>query len=174
MDWMVIGVVLVVVILLLIKSVKPISRSVVGYELRETLLSKAERSFFGVLQQAVSDNVRVFAKVRVADVIKPEKGLTRSSWQVAFNRISSKHFDFILCDDETLSFLAVLELQDSSHDTRKRRERDEFLRRACATAGVPLLEFKAKRSYSIQQLTEDLSTVTQRPLNNTREQTGGR
>ena len=45
------------------------------YRSRGPLLSAAERSFFGVLQQAADDDKLVFAKVRVADVLSPERGL---------------------------------------------------------------------------------------------------
>lgn len=69
-----------------------------SYILLPALLTPAERSFYGVLISAVGDSALVFSKVRVADVLKPQKGLDRSNWQRAFNRISSKHFDFVLCN----------------------------------------------------------------------------
>lgn len=74
-----------------------------SYQLSRGLLSKAERSFYGVLVQAVGSNGIVFAKVRVADVINPKKGMSRSDWQRAFNQISAKHFDFVVCDPGDLS-----------------------------------------------------------------------
>jgi hypothetical protein len=81
-----------------------------------------------VLHQAIGNNAAIFGKVRVADVVEPKAGLTRSAHQKAFNRISAKHFDFLLCDKEDLSVACAIELDDGSHNSKRRQERDEFLK----------------------------------------------
>ncbi|MGF1807490.1 DUF2726 domain-containing protein, partial [Aliivibrio sifiae] len=124
------------------------------------LFTPAERSFFGVLQQAVAtDNVLVFGKVRVADVIAPEKGMTKSAWQTAFNKISAKHFDFILCNQDDLSVICAIELDDSSHNNAKRKSRDQFLESACESAHFPLIRVPAKQAYSIESIRYSLQSV---------------
>ena len=130
----------------------PSPASSVRYSLNGPLFSPAERSFLGVLTQAVPDEHLVLGKVRVADVITPEKGLSRPKWQSAFNRISSKHFDYVVCDRATLKVLSVIELNDRSHKGKKRANRDAFLREACSSAGLRLYEFNAKPSYSVVEV----------------------
>lgn len=49
------------------------------YQKEPALFTAAERSFLGVLEQAVEGRFRVFGKVRVADVITVKTGLTRSA-----------------------------------------------------------------------------------------------
>ena len=127
-----------------------------GYQIRTRFLSPAERSFYGVLCSAVANDYVVFAKVRVADVITPMKSQDRSKWQIAFNRISAKHFDYVLCDPKSLVVELVVELNDRSHKRAKRAERDEFLRGACASAGLHLSEFAAKSSYSISDVRSEI------------------
>lgn len=122
------------------------------YQLSKFLLSKAERSFYGVLVQAVGKSGIVFSKVRVADVISPKKGQNRSDWQRAFNAISSKHFDFIVCEPTDCSIKLAVELDDSSHGSSKIRKRDDLLDRACQSAGLPLLRVKAAKSYVVAEL----------------------
>jgi hypothetical protein len=122
------------------------------YEKNEPFFSPAERSFFGILDQAVKDQAVVLGKVRVADVLRPPKGVGRSNWQKAFNRISSKHFDYLICAPDTLSVMAAIELDDKSHSRGKRAERDHFLEKACSGAGLPLHRFKAASTYSIQEV----------------------
>lgn len=122
------------------------------YQSRQFLLSKAERSFYGVLLQAVRDRAVVMAKVRVADVLEPEHGVGGSRWQKAFNRISSKHFDFVLCKPDDLSIVAAIELDDKSHNKRQRGQRDEFLNKACGSAQLPLHRIKARKNYSVEEL----------------------
>jgi hypothetical protein len=115
---------------------------------RKALFTPAERSFLGVLDQANAGRYRVFGKVRIADVLTPVTGLDKSAWRSAFNRISAKHFDFVLCDPHTLDVKAVIELNDKSHSSNLRIERDELVARACADAGLAFRVVKTQRSYA--------------------------
>jgi len=122
------------------------------YQKAGVLFTPAERSFLGVLNQAVEEGAIVFGKVRVADVMIPKKGLPRSEWQKAFNKISARHFDFLLCNNNDLSVICAVELNDSSHQSRNRQKRDEFLKGACSAAGIPLIQIPAKSSYVIDEV----------------------
>lgn len=119
------------------------------YQSAGALFSPAERSFYGVLNQAVGENALVLGKVRVADVLTPRKGLSRSEWQKAFNKISAKHFDFVLCKNDDLSIICAIELDDSSHNSKNRQKRDEFLKGTCEAASIPLIQVPAKSGYVI-------------------------
>ena len=131
----------------------------VAYERRSLLFTPAEKLFYEALSKAVSDDQLVFGKVRVADVLQPassvSKSLSKSQWQTAFNRISAKHFDYVICDKNTLSIVATVELHDKSHNSASRSTRDQFLRQACKSAGLPLFEFRAKSAY----VAEDISAA---------------
>ena len=135
------------------------------YEPRTPLFTPAERSFLGVLDQAVGEKYRIFGKVRVADVIKPLKGLPRPRYKSAFNRISSKHFDFVLCDADTLKVLFAVELNDKSHKRKKRAARDQLLNDICRVVEMPLVTFDAKASYSIVEVREIFDGVAHRQAN---------
>ncbi len=63
-------------------------RAPIPYRKKPTLLSPAERSFYGLLQRVVGEAYRVQVKVRLADLIQPASGLSRSDWCRAFNRIA--------------------------------------------------------------------------------------
>ncbi|MCG8415638.1 MAG: DUF2726 domain-containing protein [Pseudomonadales bacterium] len=132
------------------------------YSLKSKLLSPAERSFLGVLNLVVDNSTAVFAKVRVADVLKPRSGMNRSNWQSAFNRISNKHFDFVLCNKSDMSVIAVIELNDKSHNSRKRQARDRFLKQACESASLSILEVTAKMSYNVEALRQELCSMLNR------------
>ncbi|MEX0618613.1 MAG: DUF2726 domain-containing protein [Pseudohongiellaceae bacterium] len=144
------------------------STAVSAYRLNPSLLSPAERSFFGVLSQAAGDSVLIFAKVRVADVIKPQSRQNKSNWQRAFNKISSKHFDFVLCHRNDLSIYCVVELNDKSHRAQSRKTRDRFLAGACESAGLQLLQVEAKKSYRISELRELLCLPSNKHRNASR------
>jgi hypothetical protein len=118
------------------------------YKKLPNLFTPAERSFFGVLDQAVGKDFRLFGKVRVADVLAPRDGMNNSARQTALNKIDRKHFDYVLCDPGDLSVLCAIELDDKSHQQKHRQDRDEFLAGACLAAGVPLISFQAQHAYS--------------------------
>lgn len=112
-----------------------------------SLFTPAEWFFYGSLIQAVEDKFLVFGKVRIADVLNPDHRLGKSDWYRAFNKISSKHFDFVLCDRITQSIVAVVELDDRSHHLPSAVARDSFVNRICKGSGLPLIRFRAASGY---------------------------
>lgn len=130
------------------------SNKTISYRKNGPLFTAAERSFLGVLDAAVSDNYRILGKVRVADILSPQKGLDRKNWQIAFNKISAKHFDYVLCTKDTLEVIAVIELDDKSHNKKSVAARDAFVNSACESADLKLLRFPAKARYSIGEVAE--------------------
>jgi hypothetical protein len=133
------------------------------YEPAEALLTPAETAFFEVLVDAVGDDFALFSKVRLADVIVPRPGLTNKFRMRAFNRISAKHLDFVICDPGSYIVLGVIELDDSSHALEARRLRDEFIDGALAAAGIPILHVPAQRRYSVDKLREQVIEFLERP-----------
>ncbi len=131
------------------------------YQLQEALFTPAERNFLQALDRAVGNHLRVFGKVRVADVVKVKSMKDRGQWQRAFNKISGKHFDYVLCDPRDLSVVCAVELDDASHSQRKRIERDIFLEGVCAAAGLPLLRVPTSRHYDPREIQQQLREVLQ-------------
>jgi hypothetical protein len=111
-----------------------------AFSAHESLLSPAERSFYGVLLQVLKGRYVVFAKVRLCDVLKHGN-------RQSLNKISQKHVDFVLCAPDTIAPVLAIELDDKSHDKPQRRERDDFVDQAFAGAGVPIIHVPAKRQY---------------------------
>jgi very-short-patch-repair endonuclease len=126
------------------------------YEKKQALFTPAERSFLGVLEQAVDSKLRIMGKVRLADMVKVKNENNKSAWQKAFNKIQSKHVDFVACDTATLGVKFVVELDDKSHNQSERQDRDEFIDKALAAAKIPVFHFTAKRTYTIQELQDAL------------------
>ena len=122
------------------------------YQPAKPLFSAAERSFLGILDQAVGPEHRVFGKVRVADIAAVKPSLSNSARQGALNRIAAKHFDFVVCRSGDLSVVCVLELNDKSHASRKTQVRDALLADVCRAIGLPLITVPAKAAYSSQDV----------------------
>jgi hypothetical protein len=133
------------------------------YELRATILTKAERSFFGALEQACPDGVGLLAKVRLGDVFYPRKGLSASERTGADNRINRKHVDFLLVRVSDLAPLAGVELDDSSHGRADRQKRDAFVDDVFRACGLPLLHVPAQASYSVAELRASVEIALHAP-----------
>lgn len=127
------------------------------YQRRGALVTKAELRFYRALEIAVQGELRIFAMVRIADLlqVRPD-AKTRQAWQ---NKINCKHIDFVLCDPETLDVLVCLELDDSSHQRKDRIERDQFVNQAFESADLPLIRVPLQSSYDTNKLRDTIQQV---------------
>ena len=155
MSWILLfALVLVALVVLAALKGKVAGSGSVGfpYQPAKPLFSAAERSFLGVLDQAVGSEHRVFGKVRVADVAAVKPGLGSSARQGALNRVAAKHFDFVVCRSGDLSVVCAVELNDRSHSSQRAQARDELLANVCRAINLPLLTVPAKAAYSSQDV----------------------
>lgn len=121
-----------------------------AYQLRPSLLTNAERSFYGVLLSVVAGKGTVFAKVRVSDIVTVPSGVSNRQAQV--NRVLAKHVDFAICDPSTLRVLVGIEVDDASHKRLDRQERDSFLAEVFACAKLPLIRVPVKHGYTLDEV----------------------
>lgn len=142
-----------------------------GYRKKGPLFTPAERSFYGVLLQAIdNEKYQVFGKVRVADLLEPQPSRNRSQWQKAFNSISAKHFDFVICKTDDLTPVAAIELDDKTHNQKHRQKRDELLKNICQQSQLPLLRVPAKYAYKTEVLKMMLDKELDGKTNNKKDE----
>jgi len=128
------------------------------FEKKAYFFSRAERSFFEVLRQAVGEQYHIFAKVRMEDLLILPRGTEkRQGW---LNRVRSKHVDFVLCDRKDIAPTLVIELDDKSHDRDAARDRDATKDSILKAAHLPLLRVKAQRTYSTRELLQMIAAAT--------------
>lgn len=169
MTELVIGVVAVLILTTLVglAAAKTKGRAaqsgLLSYQRAETLFSAAERSFLGVLDQALGPEYRIFGKVRVADVAVVNSGLSNSARQIALNRVAAKHLDFIVCRASDLSLVCAVELNDRSHSSKRAQARDHFVAEVCRTVGLPLLTVQAQRAYSVREVQAQFAALVSPP-----------
>lgn len=132
--------------LMLLRRKRP-GRTAFAYRATRVPFSDAELRFLDTLDAAVGQDHRVFAKMRVADLLSVGLVESRSAWVQAFNRISAKHVDYVVCRRDTLAVVAAVELDDRSHDSMTMQQRDAFLEGAFASAGVRLVRVPVRSRY---------------------------
>jgi very-short-patch-repair endonuclease len=150
--------VLILLVVLVFLKMKPLQMKV-GPEFakKEPLFTLAERSFLGVLEQSLDDRFRVLGKVRLGDIVKPAKGLSKSRFATVRNQVNQKHVDFVVCSMSTMEVVGVVELDDKSHDQKERSARDQLVDRALADAKIPIIHFPAQKGYVLAEVRATLS-----------------
>lgn len=159
MVWMfvvLIGVVVVAGLLLLMAKALgadetgPTDSESLPFQKRDWLLTKAERSFFGVLEAALAGELagyRVMCKVRLADLVWLPRGVDASTRARLQNQVNAKHVDFVIVTADELRPVAVVEHDDASHGRADRQKRDALVDRVLAGAGIGVVRFAARRGY---------------------------
>ncbi len=102
------------------------------YAPRKRLLSKTEELFWDALQKAIPDSYHVFPQINLASFIER----TDNS---RFRTELFRNIDFLITDTNYTPKIAV-EINDQTHLTGDRRERDEKVQNILDEAGIPLIK----------------------------------
>lgn len=105
---------------------------------KKYLLTKNEYYFYNKLKEITSPlNLQILAKIRLADLIEVDNTQAKSEWMKYFAKIKAKHVDFAIADN--MKIIALLELDDNSHNNTERKERDSFVNNALLKAGYTVI-----------------------------------
>jgi hypothetical protein len=130
----------VMLVLILVWTRKPRYR-------RHTIMTDNKRGFYGRLLAACPD-CQIWPQVPILALVRPDaKEGSRAFW-TAFRRISNTRVDWAIVRD--MDVLAIVELDDRSHDARKDAERDRILR----SCGYRVVRFNSSRRPNPRQIHE--------------------
>lgn len=122
------------------------------YKKRDYFFYVTELKFFEVLKEIIGDNYYIFPKVRICDIVRNEDKRNYAQ----FNKIKSKHVDFLICTKNPISPKIVVELDGSSHNYQSRIERDKFVDEVFASSQIPIVHIKTKSFYNKEVLIREL------------------
>lgn len=111
-----------------------------GYK-QKWLFSYNEKDAYYKIK-AITDELGLylFAKVRLFDLVEPKKEVENKLGHQG--KIQSKHVDFVVCDKKLVA-RTIIELDDNSHETDKRKERDTFVDTVLTNCGYKILHIRA-------------------------------
>jgi len=113
------------------------------------LLSKSEKVFYDALKPVCDKYGYVICpKVGLKDFIVVTRKKDYLKW---FRKISQKHVDFLICDQNLRPIMAI-ELDDRSHELEKARKNDEFKNELYKRLNFPLIRVKAAQYYRYQDI----------------------
>lgn len=112
------------------------NESYVGKYKSRMLLTKNEWSAYMAMKKLTDANELVICpKVRLIDIIEPKSGEGENSLRA---KVIQKHVDFVICK-KNLQIIGIVELDDASHDTKKRMERDKFVDEILTDVGYTVI-----------------------------------
>ncbi|PTU65956.1 hypothetical protein DB032_13975 [Chromobacterium sp. Panama] len=112
---------------------------------RKTLLTKHEEECFHKLRRSLAPDFLVFPQVALSQVIDATGGSYGEN-QSARGKIKQKVADFVICKID-MSMIAVIELDDRSHD--KKKEEDQARDNIIQEAGLMAIRLKPNPNQTI-------------------------
>ena len=108
---------------------------------RKYLLTKFEYMEYQKLKEAAkARNYMICPKVRLLDLVEPYSNSPH--YKTLLYKIQSKHVDFVITDDN-LNVKVIIELDDNSHYTPERIERDKFVDTVLRSTGYTTIHVKS-------------------------------
>jgi len=108
------------------------------YVKKQFFFTKREYAFYNDLCPIISKhNLVLFSKVRLLDILTIPQ--YTKGYQTYFNKIRSKHVDFVICSSKYITPLLAIELDDPSHNEPDRIIRDYYIDSAMNSAKIPIM-----------------------------------
>lgn len=111
------------------------------YEARNRLISKSEQEFYEAIKISLPEGYYVFPQINLASFIERTDN-------ARFHNELFRNVDFLVADIEYKPKF-VIEINDQTHLSTERKDRDEKVRKICEEAGIPIL--KLWTSYGVNQ-----------------------
>lgn len=105
----------------------------------KTVLSQPEQALYHRLVAALPEHI-VLAQVQLSRVLGVRKGFDVNAWN---NRINRMSYDFLVCRND-FTVIAVIELDDQSHEKAPRIETDRKKNRVTAATSLPLIRWQVR------------------------------
>jgi hypothetical protein len=137
------------------------------YNRQTSIMSDAESYFYLLVDNMLPSGYRLFPQTPLSAVFAVRK--KSRHYMSRFNKISAKRADYCICRENRtpgfpylkLEIVALIELDDRSHERKDRRKRDKFVNRLCKKCGVPMLRFASRSNknpdYDEQYIRREIS-----------------
>lgn len=117
------------------------------YYLKKSFFTFREKPFFDELMKQNNDQFVILSKVRMEDVVGVQKGIEKNKYRPMRNHIKSRHVDFAILNKEG-KILAVIEVDDKSHDTEKAKIADGYKNDIFEFVGVKFYRVRVGEVYA--------------------------
>lgn len=126
-----------------------------------SLLGAEEKRFFDIARRALAPDFEIFAKVSLADVVRPSPSVSAALRRGALDRLRVEHADFVVCTPDNGQILGVVEFStgEAGHHGNQ-----EFFDAVLERSGVPVLRVEQRNQYEPQALREQALATFRPPV----------
>ena len=128
------------------------------YNKKTTLITKSEQGYFSAIKEGVPSDYFVFPQINLASFIEKVD-------DSKFRNELFRNVDFLITDGNYVPRI-VIEINDMSHNSTDRKERDEKVKNICEEAGIPIItlwtSYGINQSYINEKIAEALDAPTKR------------
>ena len=119
------------------------------YEKKEYLLTPTELKFYKLLKTITDElNYTLFTQIALYEIVNCKNFKN-------FNKIKSKSIDFVITEKNCKIKLCI-ELDDKTHNTNKRIERDTFINDMFKEIDIKLLRIPVQNFYNLEELKQKI------------------
>ncbi|MEO3878286.1 DUF2726 domain-containing protein [Rheinheimera fenheensis] len=158
MEFVLLLILLLVVVVALVASRFIDSGNPFPLQKKTSLFSPVERSFMQLLEKAVGNDYKILNRVKLADLMELKSGISDKARASTLVKLNAKYLDFVLCDPNDFSVIAVLDLVNNSSKDGHKAVPDWFVNGALDAAGVPYLRMKIKAGYTAADIQAAIAT----------------
>ncbi len=158
MEFVLLLILLLVIVVAMVASRFIDSGNPFPVQKKTSLFSPVERSFMQLLEKAVATDYKILNRVKLSDVLELKQGTSDKARSSALAKLNAKYLDFVLCDPQDFSVVAVLDLVNNSSKEGHKAVPDWFVNGALDAAGVPYLRMKIKAGYSAADIQAAIAT----------------
>lgn len=132
-------------------------KTVYRYKHKEFLMTYSEAQFYNQLIKVLEDDYYIFPQVHLPSII--DHRIKGQNWRAALAHINRKSVDYVLCETKNLRPICAIELDDKTHDSESRVNRDREVERILAEARLPLVRFRTPKKISDEEIVRSINAV---------------
>jgi len=130
------------------------SGTVVPAYQRKPLLDETQRELYECLMQAVGEHSKVFAKVRLADLVKNPG--SDPKFRTHWTRVQRRAVDFLLLSPNSLTPVMAIKLESKANNKRRRMKGPDVVEDVLRDINVPLLRLPVQEHYEVKDLVKKM------------------
>ncbi len=121
------------------------------------LFTQVERSYLQLLERAVGDKYKILNRVKLADILDLRDSVDQKTKRAALLKLNAKYLDYVLCDSEDMSVVAVIDLVNNTNKEGHKAVPDWFVSGALEASGIPYIRMKIKAGYTVADIQQGLA-----------------
>lgn len=121
------------------------------FEKKATIFTPAEKNFQNLVEEAIGGKYRVINRVKLSDITTIRNGVSSKASQTATTKADNKYLDFVICDKDSMTLLATIDLVDTNGKGYKMKK-DWFVTGALEAASIPHIRIKVKPHYTLDEI----------------------